>query len=140
MAVFLSGTPDQDGTKSHARPDEPASYDPEDLPQTAMVFGSVRPQAADFEQLKPEGLDLGEHAVQRGLVRQRSREYGVLSAPLSPQGGERGAHRLAQATAHADHVLPRLRPIESAGHVVAIHKTEPGHRRDERPTHDSDDF
>jgi len=25
--------------------------------------------AADLEQLKPEGLDLGQHAVQRGLVR-----------------------------------------------------------------------
>ncbi len=34
-----------------------------------MVIASVRRQAADFEQLKPEGLDLCQYAVQRGLVR-----------------------------------------------------------------------
>jgi hypothetical protein len=47
-----------------------------------------RIHAADFEQLEPEGLDLGEHAVQRGLVRQRSDQHGVGPAPLSPQGGK----------------------------------------------------
>ena len=65
--------------------------------------------AADFEQLKPEGFDLGEYAVQRGLIRQRSGQHGVLSARLSPQGGERGAYRLAQVAVHMDLVLPRLR-------------------------------
>jgi hypothetical protein len=73
---------------------------------------------ADFEQLEPEGLDLGEHAVQRGLVRQRSGQYGFRPAPLSPQGGERGAHRLAQVAAHTDLVL--LRPAVCAGHVVLL--------------------
>jgi hypothetical protein len=58
-------------------------------------MASMRREAADFEQLKPEGLDLGEHCVQRGPVRQRSRKHGVSTARLSPQGGERGAHRLA---------------------------------------------
>jgi len=33
-----------------------------------MVIGSVRWQAANFEQLEPEGLDLAAHAVQRGLL------------------------------------------------------------------------
>ncbi len=53
------------------------------------VVVSVRRQATDFEQLKPEGFDLGEHTVQRGLVGQRSGQRGVLSARLCPQGGER---------------------------------------------------
>jgi hypothetical protein len=77
-----------------------------------------RIHAADFEQLEPEGLDLGEHAVQRGLVRQRSGQHGFRPAPLSPQGGERGAHRLAQVAAHTDLVL--LRPAVCAGHVVLL--------------------
>src|SRR5215510_5041700 len=88
-----------------------------------LVITSVRRQAADFEQLKPEGLDLGEHAVQRGLVRQRSGQHGVLSTPLSPQGGERGAHRLAQVTAHPNLVSLRPRPAVRAGHVVTSHET-----------------
>jgi hypothetical protein len=88
-----------------------------------IVIASVRRQAADFEQLKPEGLDLGEHCVQRGLVRQRSRKHGVPTARLSPQGGERGAHRLAQAPAHTDLVVPWLRPAMCAGHVVTGQET-----------------
>jgi len=35
-----------------------------------------------LEQLKPGCLDAGEHAVQRGLIRQRSRQDGALSARL----------------------------------------------------------
>ena len=67
----------------------------------AEVGGSSdRRQAADFKQLKPEGLDLAEHAVQRGLIRQCSRQRGVRSVRPSPQGGERGAHRLADVAAH----------------------------------------
>jgi hypothetical protein len=54
-----------------------------------MGSASARRQAADFEQFEPEGLDLGEYAEQRGLVRQRSGQRGVLSARLSPQAGER---------------------------------------------------
>src|ERR1700740_752812 len=75
-----------------------------------IVIASVRRQAADFEQLKPEGLDLGEHCVQRGLGRPRSRKCGVSTARLSPQGGERGAYCLAQAPAHTDLVVPWLWP------------------------------
>ena len=83
----------------------------------------MRRQAADFEQLKPEGLDLGEYAVQRGLVRQRSRQHGVGPARPSPQGGERRAHSLAQMTAHRDLVTLRLRPTVRAGRVVMSHET-----------------
>src|SRR5215831_13953235 len=82
-----------------------------------------RRQAADFEQLKPERLDLAEHAVQRGLVRQCPGQRGVLSARPGPQGGERGAHRLAEVAAHPDLVALRLRPAVRAGHVVTSHET-----------------
>ena len=76
----------------------------------AKVGGSSdRRQAADFKQLKPESLDLGQHAVQCGLVRQCPRERGVHSARLGPQGGERGAHHLAEVAAHPYLVSLRLR-------------------------------
>jgi hypothetical protein len=80
--------------------------------------------AADFEQLKPEGLYLGEHAVQRGLVRQRSRQHRFLSARLSPEGRERGANRVAQVATHIDLVLPRLWPAVCAGYVVTAHEAD----------------
>ena len=63
---------------------------------------SGRWQAADFEQLEPERLDLREHAVQRGAVGQRPGQHGVAAAGLGLQGRERGAYRLAQAAADTD--------------------------------------
>ena len=53
--------------------------------------GSGRWQAADFEQLEPERLELREHAVQRGAVGQRPGQHGVAAAGPGLQGGERGA-------------------------------------------------
>ena len=44
---------------------------------------SDRWQAADFEQLEPERLDLREHAIQRGAVGQRPGQHGVAAAGLS---------------------------------------------------------
>ena len=61
------------------QPDEPASSDSDE-------FASGQ-QAVHLEQLKPGCLDAGEHAVQRGLIRQRSRQDGALSARLSLRGG-----------------------------------------------------
>src|SRR5436305_14499965 len=105
--------------ESRTRPDEAASHDPEDFRRPdRLVVTSARRQATDFEQLEPEGLDLGEHAVQRGLVRQRSRQDGVLSAWLSTQGGERGAHHLAQLTPYPDLVCRLLLEKKKDGHVV----------------------
>jgi len=52
---------------------------------------SDRWQAADFEQLEPERLDLREHAIQRGAVGERPGQHGVATAGLSLQGRERGA-------------------------------------------------
>ena len=40
-------------------------------------------QAADFEELEPEGLDLRERAVQRGAVRERPGQDGVAAAGVS---------------------------------------------------------
>jgi hypothetical protein len=59
-------------------------------------------QAADFEQLEPERLDLREHAVQRGAS--GSGPVSTVSPPLAfgLQGGERGAYRMAQAAADTD--------------------------------------
>lgn len=60
-----------------------------DQPPTRLVAASARWQAAELEQFQSEGLDLGEHAVQRGLVRQRSRQHGVRAALLSLQARKR---------------------------------------------------
>jgi hypothetical protein len=88
-----------------------------------MITASVRWEAADFEQLKPEGPDLCEHALQRRLVPQRSRQDSVLSADLSLEGGECGPQRLAQVATYADLVLRWLRSAVCAGHAVASHET-----------------
>src|SRR5215510_3391322 len=82
---------------------------------------SDRWQAADFEQLEPERLDVREHAIQRGAVGERPGQHGVAAAGLSLQGGERGAYRLAQAAADTDPV-PVRRPIGAGtGHVLTTH-------------------
>jgi hypothetical protein len=96
-------------TESHILLDEPASYDPEDLPRAAHPIGlllsvvgdqdghCVSAAAADgLRAAQARGPQSREHTVQRGLVRQRSRQHRVLSAHLNQQGGERGAHCLAQ--------------------------------------------
>jgi hypothetical protein len=52
--------------KSPAQPDEFASHDPEDLQTdrgSCLIITSGRRQAADFEKLKTEVFDLGEHAI-----------------------------------------------------------------------------
>ena len=87
------------------------------------MTASVRGQPADFEQFKRERLDLGEHAVQRSLVGQCSRQHGVLVPCLSLEGGERGAHRLAEAAADTDFVTPRLRIVACGVHVLTTHRT-----------------
>ena len=79
---------------------------------------SHRWQAADFEQLEPERLDLREYAVQRGLVSQRPGQHGVAAARAGLQGGECGAHRLAQEAAHTDAVPVRQRLVARAGHLL----------------------
>src|SRR5215472_11019575 len=81
---------------------------------------SGRWQAADFEQLEPERLDLREHAIQRGAVGQRPGQHGVAAACPGLQGRKRRAYRLAQAAADTD-AVPAGRPVGAgAGHVLTI--------------------
>src|SRR5215470_6880314 len=82
---------------------------------------SGRWQAADFEQLEPERLELREHAIQRGAVGQRPGQHGVAAAGPGLQGGERGAYRLAQAAADTD-AVPVCRAVGvGAGHGRTAH-------------------
>ena len=48
-------------------------------------------QAADLEQFESEFFDPGQHAVQRGLVRDAS-QYRVPGLGLGLQGGKRAPH------------------------------------------------
>jgi hypothetical protein len=102
-----------------------------------MVIVSVRRQAADFEQLEPEGLDLGQHAVQGGLVRQRSRQHSVLSARLTPQGGNAkpiiSPKWPRRQISYCRGCGPLCAPVTSS-----LVTSEHGRRQYERPTHDSD--
>ena len=73
-----------------------------------MVPRLARRQAADFDEFQPERLDLGQHAVKRGLVGQHADQRGVAAVCPGVEGGERGADRLAQPA--ADTNLVPLRP------------------------------
>src|SRR5580698_1307041 len=69
------------------------------------------PKAADLEQVQAERFDPGQHAVQRGLVRQGAGQQRVLAVSLGAQAGERGPHRPAQVAPDADlvgHRRPRV--------------------------------
>jgi hypothetical protein len=79
----------------------------------------MRGQAAQFEQLESERLDLAQHAVQRGLVRDRTLQERVAAPRLSAQGRERAQHRGAKVTADEELVVRRLLTATSeAGHFV----------------------
>src|SRR6516162_10123000 len=86
---------------------------------------SRRWQAADFEQIEAERLDLREHAVQRGAVRQRPGQHGVAAAGPGLQGGERAARRLAQVAADPDPVPVRRRVVACTGHVLTTGRGDP---------------
>src|SRR5580704_2378917 len=74
-----------------------------------MIALAAWQQAADFDQFEAERLDLGEHAVERGLVGERTGQDGPVAPRPGLEGGERGADRLAQVTADTDPVALRLR-------------------------------
>jgi hypothetical protein len=79
-------------------------------------------QDAHFEKFEAERLALGERPVQRGLVGQHARQNGILAQEPGLQRGERGADRLAQATANADLVAQRQRIAVPAGHAATAHE------------------
>src|SRR6516225_5718176 len=85
---------------------------------------SGRWQAADFEQLEAERLDLREYAVQRGAVRQRPGQHGVAAARTGLQGGECGAYGRAQAAADTDTDTVRRRVVGCAGHLLTTRRGE----------------
>src|SRR5215475_11742818 len=103
----------------------PAAMAEDGRPAAAGGGASGRWQAADFEQLEAERLDLGEHAVQRRAVRQRPGQHGVAAARPGLQGGECGAYRLAQVAADADPVPVRRRVVACAGHWLTTHGGDP---------------
>jgi len=84
--------------------------------------GSARRQTPDFEQFEPERLDLGEHAVERCLVGQRTSQHGVVAAHAGLEGRERGPHRLAQAPADTDLVALRLPILARAAGLLTAHR------------------
>src|SRR6516165_4472617 len=86
---------------------------------------SRRWQAADFEQLEAERLDLCEHAVQRRAVRQRPGQHGVAAAVPGLQGRERAAYRLAQVAADPDPVPVRRRVVACTGHWLTTGRGDP---------------
>jgi hypothetical protein len=74
-------------------------------------------QAEDLEQFESERLDLGQHAVQRGLVRDGASQQRVLTLGLGAQGGERAPHGRTQVAADTDLVAGRRLPVSLlAGH------------------------
>jgi len=83
---------------------------------------SCRCDAADLDELEGQRLDLGEHAVQRGLVGQHARQHRVAAVRPGPEIGERGADRLAQAAADTYLVPLRLSVAVRTGHVRSLGK------------------
>ena len=83
----------------------------------SLTAGSCAGDAADLDELEAERLDLGEHAVERGLVGQHARQHRVVTAGPGLEIGERGADRLAQAAADTYLVPRRLSAAVSTGHV-----------------------
>ena len=67
--------------------------------------------------------------MQRGAIREGSRQHGITAAPLSLQGRERGAYRLTQAATDTDTVPVRGRITARTGHVLTTHAAGPGVRR-----------
>ena len=77
-------------------------------------------QAADFDQVESERLELGQQAVWRGLVRDGASQQRVLAFCLGVQGGERAQHRRTQVAADTDLVGRRRRPVALLpGHCLA---------------------
>ena len=76
-------------------------------------------QAEDLEELESERLDLGQHAVQRGLVRDGTAQQRVPVPCLGPEAGERAQRRGAQVAAD-DYVVAQWSGVPApAGHRLA---------------------
>ena len=79
----------------------------------------VEREAADLEQFESERLDLGQHAVQRGLIRDGTSQQRVPVAGLGLEAGERAQRRGAQVAAD-DYVVAQGTGVPPpAGHRLA---------------------
>jgi len=83
----------------------------------------------DLEQFQSERSNLGQHALQGGLIRQESGQQRVPVSDLRVQGGKRGAHRAAQLAADAELVAHRPPPGATAR---AMRATENRHKTTSR--------
>ena len=79
-------------------------------------------EPADLEQFQPESLDLGQHAVQRRLVRQGAGQHRVRAVRLCAQGGERGAHGPAKVPPDADLIVHRSPRTEAKREIANRHR------------------
>jgi hypothetical protein len=80
----------------------------------AQLGGSRRTSSSS----SPSALDLGEHSVERCLVRKHARQYRVPVVGLRGEGGERALHRLVQVAANAELVARWPRIALRPGHRV----------------------
>ena len=71
-----------------------------------VIGGSPARETPDLEQFESEFFDPGQHAVQRGLIRDAAQQR-VLCPGLGVQGGERAQRRRAEVAADADLVTGR---------------------------------
>jgi hypothetical protein len=90
--------------------------------EAGPVDSSAPRQTPDFEQFEPERLDLGEHAVERGLVGQHTSQHGLVAVRAGLEAWERGAHHLAQAAADTDLVALALRILACAAGLLTAHR------------------
>src|SRR5580693_9698135 len=87
---------------------------------------------ADLEQFESERLDLGQHAVQRGLVRDGAAQQRVLALCLGAQGGERAQHGRAQVAADPDLVTGLVASWRLPVALLAGHRLTSPARREAR--------
>ena len=92
---------------------------------TAFWPSRLRTQLADLEQVKTKRLDLGEDAVQPGLV-QHASEDGLRALPLPCHGREGRQQGRAEMTVDPDHV-----PGGSRVHAAMLRRGQvSAHRQD----------
>ena len=69
---------------------------------------------ADLQELQPERLDLGEHAVERCLIGQRSGEHGLSVPRVRLEPGERDEQPVAQYSPDTD--------LVQVGRGICVHE------------------
>jgi hypothetical protein len=77
----------------------------------SFTVGPIDVDRTDFEQLQPQVLKLGEHAVECCLIRYVPRKHRHARFGVHLQAGEGTNQHLAQVSADADLVTRRLRRV-----------------------------